>query len=77
MIPKITSSFTFCRWKGLPEPLSGSQGGPFKTRAPGEESGADSGYLEEQSASMLDCARLTPHNIWGSFFRTQSEIPFA
>lgn len=51
------------------EPLSGSQGGTLKTRPPGEESGASSDYLEEESASTLDCAHPTPHNIWGSFFR--------
>lgn len=41
-----------------------------ENKSPGEESGTNRDYLKEESASTLDCAHPTPHNIWGSFFRT-------
>lgn len=71
MISKMASSFDILRLESTSRnPSLALRVAHFKTRAPGDESGTNSDYLEEQSASVLDCAHPTPRNIWGSFFRT-------
>lgn len=68
MISKITFSSKVPQLKSTAtESLSSSQGGTLKTRVPGDESGTNSDYLGEESASILDCAHPTPQ-IYGVLF---------
>lgn len=53
MISKITYSFNILQWESVPEPLPHPQGGTRETRAPGDESGTNSDYLEDPSQACL------------------------